>query len=456
MGLRGTGETIAALSTAPGRAAIAVVRVSGPDALRSARDLLPADLAPVARRATAVRLRARDGSRLDEAVVVFFPGPASYTGEDVLELSCHGSLAVAGEVLEGLLAGGARLARPGEFTERAFLNGKLDLAQAEAVRDLIESRTVFQARVAAEQLGGGLSRELLPVKDAVVRAVAHLETAVEFVEDQVDPESMEALLAPLAEEADRLARLEGSFRTGSLIREGVEIAVTGKPNAGKSSLFNALLGRNRAIVTEVAGTTRDALSEAVDLRGVPARLVDTAGIRESRDLVERLGVEKSKEFVRSADVALFVADGSREWDGEDRLAWELASGSRAVVAVNKCDLPRRLTLGARIGETPAIEVSAVAGTGLERLRDALWEAACGGRAPAEAEGTMLTNLRHKECVRRARENLLEAVQAGRSGLSEEFCVHHLRGCLAALGEITGETAPEEILRQIFSSFCIGK
>ncbi len=450
-------ETIVAVSTPAGRGAIAVVRLSGPLAKPVADRCLRWKGKPRPRRMTRVEVLARDGGRLDDGLAAMFPAPGSYTGEDVVEISVHGSPAVASELVLGLLAAGARPARPGEFTQRAFFNGKLDLSQAEAVRDLVESETAFQAKVALEQLHGWLSRELRPVKEGLLRAVAHLETAVEFSEEDVSPAGRRELASELGGLDALLGRLEESFQKGQAVREGVAIAVAGRPNAGKSSLFNALLGRERAIVTELAGTTRDAVQEMFELNGAPARLVDTAGIRETTDLVERLGLEKTKEFLGGSDVVLFVVDGSAEWGPEDDLAWRTVQELRKVVALNKSDLARAVAVPGHVGRQGCeqVEVSARTGSGLDRLREALWRAAVGAGG-GERECGVLTNARHKRCLGRGREELRKGTESLREGWSEEFAVHHLKRSLRALGEITGETTDEDVLDRIFAEFCIGK
>lgn len=449
-------ETIVAPATAAGRSAVAVVRLSGPGALAAAARRLGGD-GWRERRPRVAEFVGSDGAVLDCVLATWFPAPASYTGEEVVEISCHGSPVVVREIVGALVEEGVRLARPGEFTERAFVNGKMDLSQAEAVRDLIESETAFQARLAARQLEGALARELQPCRQKLIRAVSHFETALEFAEDETEPDPPERLLGSLREVDAELARLEESFRLGAVVRGGVDVAVMGRPNAGKSSLFNALLGRGRAIVTEQPGTTRDALAEVLDLGGVAARLIDTAGIRESQDLVERLGVEKSIEFLRRADLALFVVDGSREYGREDEQASRLLQGCRRLLVINKMDLEARVQVPeeAARGCLRRVEVSALTGKGVESLRRAMLEAVAGGD-PAERESALITNLRHQRCLIGARRRLASALEALEAGLSEEFPIYDLRGCLDSLGEIIGETTSEDILREIFSTFCIGK
>jgi tRNA modification GTPase len=451
--------TIVAVATPPGRSAIALLRVSGEQAVqlvgRQLQRRPPAKWGQ--RQAFLTHFLDRKGQPLDRVLVTFFPGPASYTGEDLVEISCHGSPVLVEEIAQALLQAGARLAEPGEFTMRAFLNGKMDLAQAEAVRDLVESRTTFQAKVAAEQLEGGLSQKLQPAKEQIVTALCHMETALEFVEDEVNPGDRSRLAKSL-EDADRqLRELEESFQWGRLVQEGIRVLITGRPNAGKSSVFNALLMKERAIVTEIPGTTRDALTETIDLEGIPARLADTAGIRETSDTVERLGVEKSLECLRESEAVLFVIDQSIPLDQEDLYIWERVRDRPCVLVLNKEDLPARVEIPAEMekGSLETVRVSALERTHLQELKAALLRASMGSQLP-ESEGVMVTNIRHKQCLEGARHHLRVGLEAYQGGMSEEFPLYDFRKALDVLGKITGETTTEDILEQIFSTFCIGK
>ncbi len=411
----------------------------------------------VGRRPFLARFLDREGQPLDRVLITFFPGPASYTGEDLVEISCHGSPVLVEEIAESLLQGGARLAEPGEFTMRAFLNGKMDLAQAEAVRDLVESRTAFQAKVAAEQLEGRLSQKLQPVKDEIVTTLCHMETALEFVEDEVSTEGRSRLAGKIKEAARQLRELEESFQLGRLVQAGVSVFITGRPNAGKSSVFNELLLDDRAIVTDIPGTTRDALTETIDLEGIPARLADTAGIREASEPVERLGVEKALEYLRESDAVLFVVDQSIPFDQEDLYIWERIREYPCVLVLNKEDLPSRVEIPAEIEEGCAemIRVSALEHTHFQQLKAALFRTST-QHQPLESEGVMVTSLRHKQCLEKARRHLKEGLAAYQNGMSEEFPLYDFRKALDALGQITGETTTEDLLGQIFSTFCIGK
>ena len=448
-----------ALSTPPGRSAIALVRVSGGQAreLVSKRLENPGRAIWAARKAFLARLINREGQPLDRVLVIFFPGPASYTGEDLVEISCHGSPVLVEEVLEALLQEGARLAEPGEFTMRAFLNGKIDLAQAEAVRDLVESQTAFQARVASEQMEGRLSRRLQPIKEQIVTTLCHMETALEFVEDEVNPEGR-ARLAENIEEADRqLRELEDSFQLGKLVQEGIRVFITGRPNAGKSSIFNGLLLEERAIVTAIPGTTRDALTETIDLGGIPARLADTAGIRETSDPVERLGVEKSRQYLHESDAVLFVIDQSIPFDPEDLYIWEAVREHPCVLVLNKEDLPARVEVPAEIKKScrETVRVSALKHSHFQELKAALLRTSTQERQLG-GEGVLVANIRHRKCLEEARRHLRKGLEGYQSGMSEEFSLYDFRKGLEALGQITGETTTEDILEQIFSTFCIGK
>ncbi len=400
---------------------------------------------------------AASGGVLDQVLVTWFPAPASYTGENVIEVTCHGSLLIVQRIIHRLVGQGARVAEPGEFTKRAFLRGKLDLAQAEAVRDLIESQTAFQIRLAAEQLGGRLSQRLEPVRADLVQILSHMETSLEFVEDEVTPEGREPLLERLREITSALVELAGGFELGRLVRAGIEVAITGSPNTGKSSLFNCLLRNNRALVTAVPGTTRDAVSETISIEGLPARLVDTAGIREARDEVEELGIEKTKEYLAGADVILFVLDGNAEFGPEEREIWEIVRDRATILVLNKQDLPQRLHLPPELQDSgrQTIAISALRGEGLEHLVKAVWREAT-PQTGIEKDSFFLTNIRHYEAVGAAIRWLEKGIRAYEEGLSEEYPVYDFKKALESLGTITGETTVEDILDEIFSTFCVGK
>ncbi|MEP7273155.1 MAG: tRNA uridine-5-carboxymethylaminomethyl(34) synthesis GTPase MnmE [Acidobacteriota bacterium] len=452
--------SIAAIATPPGYGGIGVIRLSGPDAVAIARRLLDRgpslDFKPNHASLHQI-VRSSTSEVIDQAIVTFFESPHSFTGEDVIEIAGHGSPVVLAEVLRELLALGARAAEPGEFSMRAFLNGRMDLAQAEAIRDLIHAQTTYQARVAARQLRGELSNQLRPVKERLVKLIVHFESAVEFVEDDLEALDIARFSADLESMREVLGRLAESYRIGRIIRSGMRLALIGRPNVGKSSIFNALLGRDRAIVTPVPGTTRDALTEVVALRGIPVELVDTAGIRETEDVVERLGVERTRAAASEADLIISVLDANAtSIDGELEPGLHIPAD---IHVLNKCDLAVRLTESdiEALGETgPVIHVSALTGAGIDELRDAIYERISGGYAGAGGEGAIITNERHFAALESAMGALDRAREDLGAGLTEEVALANLHDALGSLGVITGETLIADIINQIFATFCIGK
>jgi tRNA modification GTPase len=453
-------ETIVALSTPIGRSGIGVIRLSGPLARTIAdrlfRPKTASALTPY--RATFGTLHEPQTDELvDEVVTTFFPGPHSYTGEDVIEFSCHGSPVILRRVIELALECGAQLARPGEFTLRAFLNGRLNLTQAEAVRDLIQAQTIYQAKVALRQLQGSLSQTLQPLKQALIHAIVHLETAVEFAEEDVTPKGRPSLIGQLDELVAQLAEIEKTFRFGRIVREGLQMAIVGKANVGKSSLFNRLLEKDRAIVTDIPGTTRDALSEAASIEGIPFTLVDTAGIRRTTDVVETIGITRSRQAIADADLVLVVLDVSQPLDEDDHTVLQETAGHPRLIVANKKDLPRQWDtedLRSWGGDDPIISVSALTGDGMNILTREVLTIVMGGRV--YPEDVILTNVRHHRLIVAAIEAVRKAVDALTEGYSEEVALVGLHEALRSLGEITGEVTVEDILDQIFSTFCIGK
>ncbi len=451
-------DTIVAISTPPGRGGIGIVRLSGAEARAIAAPLLRmrGDWEPGRARFAEVV----DGALvLDEAVVTWFKGPRSYTGEDVMEIAAHGSPVVLEWLLRRCVAGGARLAEPGEFTERAFLAGRLDLTQAEAVGGLIDATTLQQARTAAMQLGGGLSRQVGPVKRELVTLIAALEAGVDFAEDDLEVMAEAEIAARMAAVEAPLRTLEAGFAYGRVLREGFRLAIVGRPNAGKSSLFNRLVGRERAIVTAQAGTTRDPVAEVVEMAGIPVELVDTAGLRESAaagdrlDEAEEMGVARSREAMAEADVVVLVVAADGELHEEDRAVVETSAGRRVIVAANKMDLVAEVWWRGAV-EVEVVETSAVAGWGIEELRGAILGAL--QAVPVAADTVAVTNLRQQGAIVAA----LGAMEAAKRGLSEgmphEMLLLDLHEALGALDGLTGTTSTEEILGVIFGSFCIGK
>jgi len=389
-------------------------------------------------------------------MVTYFRAPRSFTAEDVVEIGCHGSPVVLEAVMAALLEAGARLATPGEFTLRAFLRGRIDLVQAEAIRDLIEAKTLFQARVARQQAEGSLSRRLRPIKELLVRLISLLEAGIDFADDDVPVLAEEAIRDQLRPVVAALRELEGGFGRGRLLSGGITVAVVGRTNVGKSTLFNTLLRQERAIVNERPGTTRDVVAEEAQLGGIPVRWMDTAGIRSSADPVERIGMDKTREALADADRLLLVLDGSVEHTGEERRLLEELKQQACCLVINKIDLPQRLS-GERLGdiEAPVVRVSALTGEGVETLRQVLLEDLGQGKAEEEG-GSLVTNLRQQERIGQALKALKRAGAAVGEGSPHEVILLDLHTALRALNELTGETGIDDILGRIFSTFCIGK
>ena len=466
-------DTIAAIAAGGGApSAIGVLRISGPDCFavcgrvfRSARPFGELE----ARRMVLGEMLDREGRVLDRGLAVRFPGPHSYTGEDAAEFHCHGSPVVLREVLAALLAAGARQAGPGEFTKRAFLNGRLDLTQAEAVIDLIDAETAAAARNAAAQLDGGLRRRLEPVQEALLEITSRFYAVVDYPDEDIRDVQPREIAAALREAEERLTALLDTCRRGQVLKRGVRTAIVGLPNAGKSSLLNALAGYDRAIVTDVPGTTRDTVEESVLCGGVLLRLVDTAGLRETEDQVEKLGVERSRRAMEEAELILLVKDGAAEVCPENRAYWEAQAlllrqvaetGKPWLCIESKCDLtgPRAFSLGLiqKDANNPAacLCVSSVTGQGLDKLEEAV-SALFPAGDPGEA-GSLLTDRRQEDAARRAREALRRAREALEEGLTPDAVLSDAEEALNALGELTGRTAKEEIVERIFSRFCVGK
>ena len=387
-------------------------------------------------------------------VFTYFQKPHSYTTDDIVEISAHGSPVVLRHIVELAVARGARLAEPGEFTMRAFLNGRIDLTQAEAVRDLIESQTLFQAKVAAQQLEGALSKRLQPMKQKLVELIALLEAGIDFAEDDISVLPPDQILKHIAEVQVPLAELAGSFAFGKIVHEGLTLAIVGRPNVGKSSLFNCLVERERAIVTATPGTTRDLVSETVALGGIPVKLVDTAGIRRALDEAESIGIRKSMEALADADVVLFVLDASEPLADEDRELLMHVEGRTAIAVHNKADLDGS-ELSNFNSRLPVIRTSAVTGLGIPELRSEILRHIAGDNIP-QAESGFLTNVRHQARVSDAMNGLQAAIEAVGNQVPHEMLLLDLYSALRPLDEITGATTTDDILNLIFSTFCIGK
>ena len=458
-------DTIVAIATPPGRGGIGVVRLSGAEARNITRPMLRLahEGDPEAGRAHFGELiEPATGERLDEVVVTFFPKPHSYTTEDVIEISCHGSPVLLRHAVQLALERGARLAEPGEFTMRAFLNGRIDLTQAEAVRDLIESQTLYQAQVAARQLAGAVSRRLQPTKQKLMELIATLEAGVDFAEDDVAVISDEQILSHIAAVRRPLRELLASFSFGKVVNEGLTLAIVGRPNVGKSSVFNRLVQRDRAIVTATPGTTRDLVSETVSIGGIPVRLVDTAGIRTALDEAESIGVRKSVEAIADADIVLVVLDVSefpRSGFAPDRELLEQTRDRPSIVVCNKSDLltgKQDLITNSLPGKDHAAAVftSALTGEGITQLQSMIFERVHGDSA--EQETGFLTNVRQQVLVADAIAALDRASAAVPLKTPHEMVLLDLYSALRPLDDITGATTADDILNLIFSSFCIGK
>jgi tRNA modification GTPase len=441
-------DTIVAIATPAGRGGIGMVRLAGVEARAIAAPMLRLPHELEAGRAVFGELVEPDNNagRIDEVVVTFFAKPHSYTTDDILEISTHGSPVVLRHVVELALARGARLAEPGEFTMRAFLNGRIDLTQAEAVRDLIESQTLYQAKVAAQQLDGALSRRLQPIKEKLVQLIARLEAGIDFAEDDVSVMSGTEILAHIATIREPLVALAGSFAYGKIVHEGLTLAIVGRPNVGKSSLFNRLVESERAIVTATPGTTRDLVTETVAIGGIPVRLVDTAGIRRALDEAESIGIKKSMEALADADLVLVVVDGSEVLTEEDQQLIDQVKERPAIVVGNKSDLARDGASAA------ALRTSAKTGQGIAELREEI----LGRMHGEEAEAGFLTNARHQGLVRDSSEGLEAARVAVENKVPHEMLLLDLYSALRPLDQITGATTADDILNLIFSTFCIGK
>ncbi len=466
-------DTIAAIAAGGGApSAIGVVRISGPDCFaacgrvfRSARPFEELE----ARRMVLGEFLDREGRVLDRGLAVRFPEPRSYTGEDSAEFHCHGSPVVLREVLAALFAAGARQAGPGEFTKRAFLNGRLDLTQAEAVIDLIDAETAAAARNAAAQLDGGLRRALEPIQEALLDITSRFYAVVDYPDEDIQDAGPEEIAAALRQAGDALTALLATCKRGKVLKRGVRTAIVGLPNAGKSSLLNALAGYERAIVTDIPGTTRDTVEESVLCGGVLLRLIDTAGLRETEDAVEKLGVERSRRAMEEAELILLVRDGAAEACPENRAHWEAEAlllnqvartGKPWLCIESKSDLtgPRAFSVGLiqKDASNPAacLCVSSVTGQGLDKLENAVAALFPAGD-PREA-GSLLTDQRQEEAADRARAAVRRALEALENGLTPDAVLTDAEEALDAIGELTGRTAKEEIVEQIFSRFCVGK
>jgi tRNA modification GTPase len=445
-------DTIVAISTPIGRGGLGVVRISGPESRGIAERILRFTGKP-SWRAWASQLAElidESGSVVDQVIVSFFESPRSYTAEDVVEISCHGAPIVLRFCVERAVGAGARVAEPGEFTLRGYVNGRIDLPQAEAVRDLIEARTLYQARVASQQMEGSVSRRIRPVKEPLIELIALLEAGIDFAEDDVSVAPPDEILRRIDSIEAKLRELVASFARGKLVFQGFTLAIAGRPNVGKSSLFNRLLEQDRAIVTEVPGTTRDLVSEPTAIDGIPVKLVDTAGIRKGRELIETLGIERSFQAMADADLTLLVLDLSSELADGDRELMDKLRDRRPVLVGNKNDLRRRME-----PLPDLVPVSAVTGEGIAELRQAVLHRLAPEGLSAPESGA-ITNIRQEALLRESLEALANARKAMEFRIPHEMLLLDLYAALRPIDGVTGATTADDILNRIFSTFCIGK
>ncbi|WP_144353047.1 tRNA uridine-5-carboxymethylaminomethyl(34) synthesis GTPase MnmE [Sporomusa termitida] len=457
-------DTISAIATAVGEGGIGIVRISGNKAVAIANRLFSSKSGKQAARIVSHQVVYGDiidpesGETVDEVLLILMRAPRSYTREDVVEIHCHGGPVPLQRILELTLVLGSRLAEPGEFTKRAFLHGRLDLAQAEAVIDIIRSKTDASLKTAVGNLSGLLSTEIKHLRHVILSMIAQLEAAIDFPEEDIE----EAAAADVAQliiqvQAD-VDKLLATAQTGRILREGLATVIIGKPNVGKSSLLNALLRETRAIVTDIPGTTRDSIEEYVNIRGIPLKIIDTAGIHETTDIVERIGVEKAKALVKQADLVLLLLDASMPLAPEDRAILELLAGQQAIIIVNKSDLPPLLDFTALeqySGNRLVVRTSITLGEGLAELEEIIANLVYQGQV-SQGEAAFVNNVRHADALRQTNQRLAEALATIERGLPPDCVVVDLRAAWEKLGEITGDTIGEDIIDQIFAQFCIGK
>jgi len=452
-------DTIAAISTPPGNGGIGIIRVSGEMASSIGTTLFK----PVRdggldshRFYFGSVIDFQTGDVVDEAMAVIMRAPHSYTREDVLELHCHGGMLVMERVLALVLRAGARLADPGEFTRRAFLNGRIDLVQAEAIMDIIGAQTDAALQLAQRQRSGALSIRIDEVRDLLLHALALLEAYIDFPEDDIGETDIATISSLVSEARAKMDQLISGFEEGRILREGISVLIIGKPNAGKSSLLNRLLNENRAIVTHLPGTTRDIIEETINLGGLPVRLLDTAGIRHTDDMIEREGINRALEKIAQADLVLFVLDGSRSFDKEDQLIWDALQRSSVIAVINKSDIPTVLDVPHPLETLPHLSISAESGEGVELLKDMIKSLFISKQSLDSREFVAISHVRHRDVLHSTNSTLQRFVDGLGSHCNLELLSIDLRDALAAVGSVTGHVSNDDVLDVIFSSFCIGK
>lgn len=457
-------DTISAIATAIGEGGIGIIRISGSKATAIANKLFISKSGKKVDNLLSHQVvygnivDPLSGETVDEAIVLIMRAPRSYTCEDIVEIHCHGGPVPLKRILDLTLAQGARLAEPGEFTKRAFLNGRLDLAQAEAVIDIIRSKTDASLKVAVGNLSGQLSDQVRSLRHAILRMIAQLEAAIDFPEEDIEEAAAADVAQLIGETQSRLTALLATAQTGRILREGLATVIIGKPNVGKSSLLNALLREKRAIVTDIPGTTRDIIEEYVNIGGIPLKIIDTAGIRDTADVVEKIGVERAKALVEQADLILLLLDSSAPLSTEDRAVLELLPGKQAIVLINKSDLPARLEVEEVEKYTDGrlvLKISVAREEGLVTLEQAIVDMVYAGQV-SQAEAAFVNNVRHSAALKAALERLNDAEATIAAGMPSDCIVVDLREAWAKLGEVTGDTVGEDIIDQIFTQFCIGK
>jgi tRNA modification GTPase len=457
-------DTIAAIATAPGEAGIGIVRMSGKDSVYIVGKIFKSKKSRDLREIRWGQLiyghivNPENQQKIDEVLISIMKSPNSYTQEDVVEINCHGGVVAVRNILELVLSQGARMAQPGEFTKRAFLNGRIDLSQAEAVMDIISAKTDKGFDVALEQLEGSLSSKINTIRHRLLEMIAHIEASIDFPEDDIEDVTNGRLLEISQEIRQDLTGILETADHGKILREGLKTAIIGKPNVGKSSLLNALVKESRAIVTDVPGTTRDIIEEYINIKGVPLRIIDTAGIRETDDIVEKIGVERTKNALQEADFIMMMLDASSPLTAEDVEILHKVKDKKAIVIINKTDLPSQIDedrILHYVRDKQIIKVSIKEAIGIEQIESALWDIAFSGEIKTK-EGVMITNVRHKDALKRALHHINQALETIEQSLPVDCIAVDVKECWSILGEVTGDTLDEDIIDQIFKNFCIGK
>lgn len=455
-------DTIAAIATAPGEGGIGIIRISGADSIAIASSIFKPfykeNLLDYPNRSLVYGNIVDSDRVIDEVLIARMEGPNSYTAEDVVEINCHGGFISVKKILELVLKKGARLADPGEFTKRAFLNGRIDLSQAEAVIDIINAKTDQSHDIAQTQLEGALSQKVRSLRNMITEVLAQVEVAIDYPEEDIEFITYKELTEKTSQIQKEVVKMYETSDTGKILREGLKTAILGKPNVGKSSLMNWILGENRAIVTEIAGTTRDVIEEFVNIKGIPLKIVDTAGIRETDDIVEKIGVEKSRDHMKSSDLVLVVLDSSRELEEDDLEILDAINPKKTLVLINKIDLESRLDMDKvkeYIAEENIIHISAMENKGLESIHDKIETMVYEGRVSNKGD-VMITNTRHKDAIYKAMNSINDAIKGLEDHMSYDFIGVDLKDAWDSLGFINGDTVTEDLLDTIFKNFCIGK